>query len=350
MKAFKSVLASLLAMTMALGMAACGGSAPSSSAPASSDPAGSAPASSDPASSQPDAASGDAEYAVVLKVLSSQFWQTMRDGVQAEADKLGIKVDIYAANTEDDVEGQVTILENAISKGYKAIGVAPISDVNLNNAIADATSKGIKIVDIDERVNLEALAQLGGACYAYVATDNVSVGRMGAEYLIEQIGGAGEVAIIEGKAGAVSGENRRNGAKQAFEAAGLTIVESQPADWDRTKAYDVTTNYITAHPELKAIYCCNDTMAMGAQEAVEASGKDIKVCGTDGNDDAIQSVADGKLAATVAQDPAAVGARGLQLMIEAVENDAQMVPGAEVPVHGIDAILITAENASEYLA
>lgn len=340
----KKIIAILLAMAIGLSLAACGSTPAQPSQPAAeASSTDAAPAESAPA------AEGKAEYAVVLKVLSSQFWQTMRDGIQAEADKMGIKVDIYAANTEDDVEGQVTLLENAISTGYKAIGVAPISDVNLNNAIADATSKGIKIVNIDEKVNMDALAELGGACTAYVATDNVAVGKLGAEYLIEQIGGAGEVAIVEGKAGAVSGENRRDGAKAAFEAAGLTIVESQPADWDRTKAYDVATNYITAHPDLKAIYCCNDTMAMGVQEAVEASGKDIKVCGTDGNDDAIQSVADGKLAATVAQNPAAVGAKGLQLMVEAVENDAAMEPGAEVPVYGIDAILITSENASEYI-
>ena len=340
----KKIIAILLAMAIGLSLAACGSTPAQPSQPAAeASSTDAAPAESAPA------AEGKAEYAVVLKVLSSQFWQTMRDGIQAEADKMGIKVDIYAANTEDDVEGQVTLLENAISTGYKAIGVAPISDVNLNNAIADATSKGIKIVDIDEKVNMDALAELGGACYAYVATDNVAVGKLGADYLIEQIGGAGEVAIVEGKAGAVSGENRRDGAKAAFEAAGLTIVESQPADWDRTKAYDVATNYITAHPDLKAIYCCNDTMAMGVQEAVEASGKDIKVCGTDGNDDAIQSVADGKLTATVAQDPAAVGAKGLQLMVEAVENDAAMEIGAEVPVYGIDAILITSENASEYI-
>lgn len=348
MKKMKSIFVSALALAMSLSLAACGGggSAPSSSAAPAPSSSGT---SSAPAESAPETASGEAEYAVILKVLSSQFWQSMQEGIQTEADKLGIKVDIYAANTEDDVEGQVTLLENAISKGYKAIGVAPISDVNLNNAIAEATSKGIKIVDIDEKVNLQALAELGGACYAYVATDNVAVGNMGAKYLIEQIGGSGEVAIIEGKAGAVSGENRRDGAKAAFEEAGLIIVESQPADWDRTKAYDVTTNYITAHPDLKAIYCCNDTMAMGAQEAVEASGKDIKVCGTDGNEDAIQSVADGKLTATVAQDPAAVGAKGLQLMVEAVEKNAPMEPGADVPVHGIDAILINNSNASEFL-
>lgn len=343
MKKAKVLVAVMMAVVMGLSMVACGGSSSSTSTAASTA------STSEPADSV-GTESGDAEYAVILKVLSSQFWQSMRDGIQAKADELGIKVDIYAANTEDDVEGQVTLLENAISKGYKAIGVAPISNVNLNNAIADATEKGIKIVNIDEKVDMEALAELGGACTAYVATDNVGVGRMGAEYLIEQIGGEGEVAIVEGKAGAVSGENRRDGAKAAFEEAGLTIVESQPADWDRTKAYDLATNYITAHPDLKTIYCCNDTMAMGVQEAVEASGKDIKVCGTDGNDDAIQSVADGKLCATVAQDPAAVGAKGLELMVQAVEEDLPMEPGAEVPTTGIDAILITADNAADYLA
>ena len=343
MKKAKVLVAVMMAVVMGLSMVACGGSSSSTSTAASTA------STSEPADSV-GTESGDAEYAVILKVLSSQFWQSMRDGIQAKADELGIKVDIYAANTEDDVEGQITLLENAISKGYKAIGVAPISNVNLNNAIADATEKGIKIVNIDEKVDMEALAELGGACTAYVATDNVGVGRMGAEYLIEQIGGEGEVAIVEGKAGAVSGENRRDGAKAAFEEAGLTIVESQPADWDRTTAYDLATNYITAHPDLKAIYCCNDTMAMGVQEAVEASGKDIKVCGTDGNDDAIQSVADGKLCATVAQDPAAVGAKGLELMVQAVEEDLPMEPGAEVSTTGIDAILITADNAADYLA
>lgn len=171
----KKAFALLLALALALTMVACGG------APASTPASGSA---STPAASV-GTTEGDAEYAVVLKVLSSQFWQSMRDGIEAKAEELGIKVDIYAANTEDDVEGQVSLLENAISKGYKAIGVAPISNVNLNNAIADATAKGIKIVNIDERVDMDALAELGGACCAYVATDNVKVGSNGARYLID---------------------------------------------------------------------------------------------------------------------------------------------------------------------
>lgn len=344
-KMLKSTAAMLLALSMALSMAACGGSNSSSSSTGStpsSDANASTPSQS--TSSTPAEPTGDAEYAVVLKVLSSQFWQTMRDGVLAEAEARGIKVDVFAANTEDDVEGQVTLLENAISKGYKGIAVAPISADNLNNAIADATSKGIYIVNIDEKVNMEGLKALGGNVYSFVSTDNVAVGRMGAQYIVDQIGGTGQVAIIEGKAGAASGEDRKKGATEAFSADGLELVESQPADWDRTKAYDLATNYINKYPDLKGIYCCNDTMAMGAVEAVKNAGKDILVVGTDGNDDAVQSVKDGDLAATVAQDPAKIGARGLQMLIEASEGGVTIDENYEPTSEGIDAILITKDN------
>lgn len=265
---FKKVLGGTLAIAMLLSITACGGES----------------------SSEGQTSEGNAEYAVILKVLSSPFWQSMEKGIQEEASRLGVTVDVFAANSEEDVEGQVALLENAISMGYKAIGVAPISGVNLNNAIADATAKGIYIVDVDEKIDMEALVALGGAAYGYVATDNVSVGNQGGQYIVDQLGTPSDVAIIEGKAGAVSGENRRAGAESALLAGGMNIVASQPADWDRTKAYDIATNIITANPELKAIYCCNDTMAMGAYEAVVASGKDIIVVGTDGNDDAVESV------------------------------------------------------------
>lgn len=286
----------------------------------------------------------EAEYAVILKTLANPFWQTMREGILEEAAKLGVKVDVYAANSEDDVEGQVTLLENAISKGYKAIAVAPISSENLNPAIAEATKKGIYIVNIDQQVNMENLKALGGAVYAFVATDNVAVGRMGAQYIIDQIGGQGKVAIIEGKAGAASGEDRKAGATQAFKAAGVELVESQPADWDRTKAYDLATNYISKHPDLKGIYCANDTMAMGALEAVENAGKDIIVVGTDGNADAVEAVKAGRLGATVAQDPKQIGRRGVQLMVEAVKSGKPIDPNAEPIIEKVEAILITKDS------
>ncbi len=327
-KAWKATASVLLTTAMALSLAGCGG--------------GSTPATGGSTTPTPAPASDKAEYAVVLKVLSSPFWQSMRDGIVEEAAKQGIKVDVYAANSEDDVEGQVTLLENAISKGYKAVGVAPISADNLTQAVAAATKKGVYVINIDEKVNLTTLKGLGGAIQSFVSTNNVEVGKMGAQYIVDQIGGTGEVAIIEGKAGAASGEDRKSGATQAFKAAsGITLVDSQPADWDRTKAYDLATNYINKYPNLKGIYAANDTMAMGALEAVKKSGKNILVVGTDGNADAVASVKAGELAATVAQDPAGIGRRGVQLMVEAVKAGKAIDVNAAPAMESVKAILIT---------
>lgn len=77
---------------------------------------------------------------------------------------------------------------------------------------------------------------------------------------------------------------------------------------------------LQSNPNLKAIYCCNDTMALGALQAVKNAGKDVIVVGTDGAEEALQSVQAGELSATVAQDSAGIGATSLKRMIEAVKN------------------------------
>ena len=286
-------------------------------------------------------AQDEAEIAIVLKTLANPFWVTMQEGILAKAEELGIKVDVFAAASEDDVEGQVTILENAVSKGYKAIGVAPLSPTNLNNVIAQAMKEGIYVFNIDEKVDIAALKELGGNVCGFVTTDNKAVGALAANDIVAKLPDGGKVAIIEGKSGNVSGADRRDGAKAVFEAAkGIELVESQPADWDRTKAYDVATNYISKHADLKAIYCCNDTMAMGALEAVKASGLDILVYGTDGNPDAIESVMAGELAGTVAQDPAGVGAHSLELLNDLIKAGKPRDLEAEIEPEYVAAKLI----------
>ncbi len=261
------------------------------------------------------------KYGIVIKVLSSEFWQSMKTGIENKAKELGVEVEVLAANSEDDVEGQVTVFESMIQSGeYCGFGVAPLSDSNLVNTVAEANQAGYLVANIDEQINPDTLAAQGGSVVCFVTTDNKVVGKTAGDYIASLLKSGDEVAIIEGKAGAVSGEDRKAGCQEAFEAAGLKIVDSQPADWDKTKAYDLATNLISKNENLKAIYCCNDTMAMGAQEAVANSGKDILVVGTDGNSDAIASVQAGNLTATIAQDPGTVGGRALELLVEAYRN------------------------------
>lgn len=284
------------------------------------------------------------KYGVVLKTLSSEFWQSVEAGIEEKAAELGVEVEIQGANSEDDVEGQNNILETMVQSGeYVGFAVAPLSDSNLVNTIADANSQGYLVADIDEHVNLDTLDAQGGALVSFVTSDNKSIGKMAGEYIASLLQEGDEVAIIEGKAGAISGEDRRDGCTEAFEEAGLVIVDSQPADWDKTKAYDLATNLMNKNENLKAIYCCNDTMAMGAYQAVADSGRDIAVVGTDGNSDAIESVKAGGLTATIAQDSAGVGARSLELLVEAYNNGEK--PGdAEIINEFVDPILVTMDG------
>lgn len=265
-----------------------------------------------------------ADYAVVLKTLASPYWVAMKDGVVAEAKKRGVEVDVFAAAGEDDITGQQRLMEDVVNKNYKAVGVAPISPVNLIQAMAAATKKGIYVVNIDERADMGQLKAAGGSVVAFLSTDNLALGEKAGKFILSKIGAAGgKVAIIEGKAGNSSGDARRDGVKKALATqSNVQLVASLPGDWDRTKALDVTNTILQRNPDLKAIYAANDGMALGALQAVKNANKlgKVMVIGTDGVPEAINSVKQGELTATAAQDSAAMGAKALGVMIDTLKT------------------------------
>ena len=301
--------------------------------------------------SKDDSSSGGnsgAEYAIILKPLSNDFWAKMKAGIEEEAKKQGVTVDVFAANTEEDTEGQLKILENCINKGYKAIGVAPLSPTNLINGIVQANQKGIYVMNIDEKIDMDSLKAAGGSVIAFATTDNEKVGEKGAQYILDNLKDGGEVAIIEGKAGNASGEARKTGAENTFKAAShVKLVASQPADWDRQKALDTAASMLQSNPNLKAIYCCNDTMALGALQAVKNAGKlgQILVVGTDGAAEALESVKAGELSATVAQNSAEIGATSLRRMIKSVKDGEKIDSNATAETIPVDSYVVTKDSA-----
>uniref|UniRef100_UPI00406DA552 MSD1-holo chainA n=2 Tax=synthetic construct TaxID=32630 RepID=UPI00406DA552 len=275
-----------------------------------------------------------AKYAVVLKTLTDPFWVNMKKGIEDEAKKLGVSVDIFAAASEGDAEAQKSLFESLSNKNYKGIAFAPLTKDNLVEPVAAAWKKGTYLVNLDEKIDMKKLKAAGGAVEAFVTTDNVQVGAQGAGYIVQKLGAqGGEVAIIEGEAGNASGEARRTGATDQFaKASNIKLVASQPADWDRTKAKQVATEILAKNPNIKAIYCANDTMALGVADAVADAGKTGKVLvvGTDGIPEAQEAVKAGKMTATVAQNPAAIGATGLKLMVDA-EKKGKVIPLDKAP-------------------
>jgi D-allose transport system substrate-binding protein len=286
-----------------------------------------------------------ADYAVILKTLANPYWQDVQKGVEAKAKELGVEVDVFASPSEDDTQAQLQLFEDVLSRKYKGVAFAPISSVNLVQPAAKAYKAGIPLVNIDEAIDMAALKQAGGNVEAFITTDNVAVGKKGADFIIDKLGSAGgEVAIIEGKAGVASGEARKKGATDAFKgASAIKLVGSQPADWDRLKALDVASNILQSSPDLKAFYCANDTMALGVVQAVQNAGKagQVIVVGTDGAPEARDSIKAGKLTATVAQDPQKLGGDGLALLVEAAKKGSLTPVGTEPKQIAVDSILVT---------
>jgi ABC-type sugar transport system substrate-binding protein len=126
-------------------------------------------------------------------------------------------------------------------------------------------------------------------------------------------------------------------------AAGYNVVASQTANWDRAEAFTVATNIIQANPNIRAIFAANDGMGLGAVEAVEAAGlsEQIVVLSVDAIPEAIEAVAAGRLAGTVAQFPDEMAYLAVEGLIKVIEG--RPVPSfMESPVR-----LITADNLPE---
>ena len=189
----KKAISLILAATFAMGaLAGCGGASSSASsasgagsAPASPTASAPAPAESSEAASTP--AGDEIRVAMVLKTLSNPFWVDMADGIQAEAEKLGVTADIFAVDAETDIDGQLKKCEDAINSGsYDGLGVAPITATNLISAVVAANQKGMPVVNIDAKIDEDALKEAGGYVVGFATSDNHKVGAIGAQYIMEQ--------------------------------------------------------------------------------------------------------------------------------------------------------------------
>ena len=294
----------------------------------------------------------DIKIGVLLKPEANEYWATMKNGIEEWAEEQdGVTVDILCADSENNTSGQLEQLENMISKKYDAICAAPLSASNLISGVAKATDAGIPVVDVDEAMDQDALKDAGTSVVGIYTTDNEKLGANAAEYIAGEIGDGGKVAIVEGAAGNINSINRANGAKQYFEDNGQEVVASQPADWDRLTAIDVATNIMQSNPDVQAFYCCNDTMALGVQEAVANAGKqgDIIVVGTDGLKNALESIKNGEMAATVAQDSKGIGVACCEAALQALNDGWTADADAEIPVETLDSYLVTIDNVDDYL-
>ncbi len=285
-----------------------------------------------------------ARVGAIESTLANSFWLTMQEGYEDAAKEYGVDIEVKATDAEDDLIGQLEIMETMISKKFDAICISSLTEQNLIPGIVEANNSDIKIVTVGNSINEEALNKANGIVEAHITSDFKKQGEIGAEYIVKEIGGKGKVAVIEGIPGATQSEARKNGALEIFEKEGLDILEVQTGEFDRQKAYDITLALIEGNPDLKGISCGNDVMALGAVEALKSKGKleDVVVVGVDFIEEAKESIEKGELSGSVAMSPYLFGKGGLIMSLKVIQGHEIDTDVIWTPIQ-----LVTIENLNE---
>ena len=267
-------------------------------------------------------------YGVLMKTLSNPFWGAMEKGVDVGAKKAGVDIFLDAVESDQAAEPQLNACNTMLQKKPAAMITAAINSTILLPCLKQANEMKIPVVDLDNNLDPAITKKAGVNVAFHIGSDNEAAGGKAADYLVSVLGknAKGPVLVIEGLSGNITGEKRAHGFAEELkkQAPGLKIVASLPGDWDSLKAANITNDTLQRTPNLVAIFCANDDMALGSVEAARSAGKDkLIVIGVDGNTNAVKSIKAGRLNASVAQLPYLVG-------MQAVEGVKKLLAGGKV--------------------
>lgn len=258
------------------------------------------------------------QIAWIGKTLNNPWWVSVADFSKVEAQNLGVNLTIALPEEEVDLEKQVAMIEAAIEKGVDAIIISASSSEGVIPALEKAKEKGIKIVNFDTRIGDKKVYD------AFVGADDVHGAYKAGKYICKMLNGAGEVGLLTGLLAQSTGVDRKAGFMKAMEECpGAKVVAEAGAQWRSDLANDATVNMLTANPNIKAIFACNDQMAVGMISGVVAAGKNTKdliLVGYDGILDAVNAVLAGDLSAFVALPNREEGTMGPRLAVSLILN------------------------------
>ncbi|MCA0992275.1 ribose ABC transporter substrate-binding protein RbsB [Pseudalkalibacillus hwajinpoensis] len=253
----------------------------------------------------------DIKIGLSVSTLNNPFFVSMKDGVEAEAKEKGM--DIVVVDAQNDAAKQISDVEDLIQQGVDVLLINPTDSAAISTAVQSANSLGIPVVTLDRSAEKGDVATL-------VSSDNEKGGEMAGEFLVEQLGEGAKIAELEGVPGASATRERGKGFHNIADEK-LDVVAKQTANFDRTEGLNTMENLLQGNPDIEAVFAHNDEMALGALQAIQSSGKDILVVGFDGNEDAINSIQDGKLSATVAQQPEQIGSLAVQAGVDVLKGN-----------------------------
>ena len=293
----------LAALALAL-LAACSSQGPGDSASTGKDQGG----------------QGNQAVGLALSTQNNPFFVALKKGAEDAAREAGVQ--LIVVDAQDDSAKQIANVEDLIQKHVGALLLNPTDSAALVGAVGEANRAGIPVITLDRAVD-------GGKVLSHIASDNRAGGATAARFLKTALADHGNVIELEGVPGTSAARERGEGFETELANSSLKLIARQPANFDRAQAMSVTENLLQAHPDVQGLFAQNDEMALGALRALDGAGKhDVVVVGFDGTPDALAAIKEGKLAATVAQQPELMGQLGVQTAAKALHGqpvDAKVV-------------------------
>jgi ribose transport system substrate-binding protein len=263
-----------------------------------------------------EADGGKMKIGYVVKDNTGDYWKIVQAGAMAAGKDFDVEVLYNGPNAETEVMQQVSMMEDMITKKVAALVVAPSQPKAAISVFDKADAAGIPVLLADTNADWDKKV-------TFLGTGNEAAGKIGGEYIAKKLGAGAEIVIVRGALGDLTHDQRSSGAAEAAKAGGCKVIDIQPADSDMAKAMDVMENLIQANPNIKGVFCTSDAMAIGANRAVEKSGKNIIVIGFDAIPVAVEEIMKGKtFKGSVAQSPYNIGYMGVENAIKAAKGEA----------------------------
>lgn len=266
-----------------------------------------------------------------ISTQNNPFFVTLAEGAKKAAKQAGVPLTVVDAS--DDATKQVSDIEDLVSKNVSVLIVNPVDSDAVTGAVEAAIAKGVRVISVDRVVN-------GVDIDCQIASDNVAGAELATQYIVDTLGENVKTAELVGTSGASASIDRSQGFHNIADKK-LKVVASQTADFDRTQGMTVMENMLQADSSIQAVFAGNDEMALGAVEAISGAKKDVLVVGFDATDDAIEAIKQGRMGATIAQQPALIGST-------AVENAIRLTKGESIPKEiPVEVTLITKDNVDK---
>jgi len=276
--------------------------------------------------------------AIVISTLNNPWFVVLADAAKQRCEELGYTARIFDSQNSTDKEA--SNFENILTGGYAAILFNPTdADGSISNVRRAALAK-VPVFCIDREINAN------DAATSQMLSDSYSGCVALGQYFVEQVGEKGEYAELLGLVGDNNTHNRSKGFHSVVDRyPDLKMVAQQSADFDRATGLQVMETILQAHPDIKAVFCGNDAMAMGAYQAIAAArkGEQIKVFGFDGAEDVLQLIAENKIAATGMQFPKTMARTAAEYADEWIKGKRDFPQKLPIAVE-----LVTVKNVHDY--